>query len=242
MAHCWAGADGCRGGWVVAVIDAAGAVLSLRMLGSFAEVAIHTQKAELTLVDIPIGLPSAERPSIRWCDDRIREKLGVRGSTVFPVPAREAVWAETYAEACRLNEQVVEQKLSQQSWGICPKIREADAVFRLLPGLQRRMRETHSEVCFRWLNGRRPVENPKKSRAGQKIRRELLGGHIAEMETALKRARREYRAQELAVDDMLDSLAAAVMARLAAQGRVSSERPMTGYEDSCGLVMEIVGI
>ena len=187
MPNYWAGVDGCRGGWVLAVLNSARSVVELRVLRTFAEVVIETFRARLTLIDIPIGLPSAAFPRDRLPDRIARENLGPRASSVFPVPAREAVWADDYQTACDLNQRLLGWRLSKQSWGICPKIREVDAVFRLHRDLQQRIRETHPELCFRLLNGGRPLENPKKSRAGLRIRRELLRSWTANLDTAMRR-------------------------------------------------------
>jgi len=231
----WAGVDGCRGGWVMALVDSSRAVAAVHLLRTFGEVAIAAREAELTLADIPIGLPSAECPRLRLCDTLARERLGARASSVFGVPAREAVWAPSYAEACRRNERILGRELSKQSWGICPKIREADAVFRLAPRLQEAIRETHPEICFRLLNAGRPLENPKKTTAGRRIRRELLRGSTENLDAAMKRLPRA------APDDLLDAVAAAVVARMAAEKRAGSV-PLAREYDACGLVMEIVGV
>lgn len=50
-----------------------------------------------------------------------------RGSSVFPVPCRQAVHSETYHEASKINKEVLGRGLSKQGWGIVPKIREVDA-------------------------------------------------------------------------------------------------------------------
>src|SRR5579885_339509 len=237
----WGGVDGCREGWVLAVVDAARRIVVLRVLRTFAEVALETQNVSLTLADIPIGLPSGESARERLCDAIARKELGPRASTVFPVPAREAVWADSYAEACRRNEKILGRKLSKQSWGICPKIREVDAVLRIAPKLQERIRETHPELCFRWLNRGKIIEDPKRSQAGRRIRRELLEQWTTNLETALQQARRAHRRREAAPDDLLDAVAAAVVARLAGEGQVKSV-PLAPERDAAGLRMEIVGI
>lgn len=241
MPQWWAGVDGCPGGWAIATLDSAGAVSSMSVCRTFAEAVIAARDAEMTLVDIPIGLPSAESPVLRRADRMARELLGPRASSVFGVPAREAVWAENYAEACRRNREILGRELSKQSWGICAKIREVDAVFRVVPRLQDRIRETHPELCFRFLNHARPLDTSKKSPAGQKARRELLRGWALNLDAALKQARRSYRARWLNPDDLLDAVAAAVVARLAAEGKVASV-PLARECDACGLAMEIVGV
>jgi predicted RNase H-like nuclease len=206
----------------MAAIDSSRTVTATRVLETFGEVAIEGRDAELTLVDIPVGLPSAESPHDRLCDGMVRKELGGRASTVFPVPAREAVWAADYDEASRRNEQILGRKLSLQSWGICPKIREADSVFRLAPGLQGRIRETHPELCFRWLN-------------------RGLRGWTTNLDAALKQARGALRGRGVDLDDLLDAVAAAVIARLVVEGKASSV-PLAPERDACGLRMEIVGL
>lgn len=238
MPKLWAGVDGCRSGWVVVVIDSSSTVISVQVLKTFAEAAVTIGGVEGALVDIPIGLPSAECPVIRRCDAMARELLGPRASSIFAVPAREAAWAPTYAEACRRNEQILGRELSKQSWNICPKIREADAVFRLAPRLQNGIRETHPELCFRLLNNGHPMENPKKSRAGRKIRTGLLRSWIGTLDPVLK-AKRPSRGCE--VDDLLDALAAALVARLSVLGK-AGRVPLAPERDAFGLAMEIVGV
>jgi predicted RNase H-like nuclease len=127
-----------------------------------------------------------------------------------------------------------------QSWTICPRIREVDAVFRLAPGLQDSIRETHPELCFRLLNKGRPLENPKKSATGLRIRRELLRGWTANLDAALRQARRAYPARQAGLDDLLDAIAAAVVASLTAAGHAATV-PLAPERDACGLAMEIVG-
>jgi predicted RNase H-like nuclease len=234
MADCWAGVDGCRGGWVVARIDGR-SLAEVRVVATFAEAALTTNAARLTLVDIPIGLPSAERRRDRLCDRIARENLGPRASSVFPVPCREAVWAADYTSACEHNQSILGWRLSKQSWGICPKIREVDALLRLVPRLQKRIRETHPELCFRLLNGGRALDHPKRSRAGLEARRALLVNRIPNLEASLRRIRGARS------DDVLDAAAAAVVARLASEGRVATA-PLAPETDACGLVMEIVGL
>ena len=235
MANYWAGVDGCHGGWVLAMINSSRTLAELRVFRTFAEVAIETARASLTLVDMPIGLPSAGFPRDRLPDRIARENLGPRASSVFPIPCREAVWADDYETACDLNQSLLGWRLSKQSWGICPKIREVDAVFRLTPTLQQRVRETHPELCFRLLNNGRPLENPKKSRAGLRVRRELLRSFTANLDTALRQV---HGARP---DDLLDAVGAALVARLAGERRAASA-PLVPETDACGLTMEIVGL
>lgn len=222
-------------------MNSSGSVVSVRVAKTFAEVAVETSQAELTLVDIPIGLPSAERPGPRRCDLEARKLLESRAPVVFPVPAREAVWSHDFNEASRRNREIMGKGLNMFTWGICPKIRDPDAVFRIVQRLQLRIRETHPELCFRLLKGGRAVDEPKKSTVGRETRLALLAEKTTNLDSAIQKTRHRYPAGWLKLDDILDAGAAAVVARLAAQEEVCSV-PHTRELDACGLAMEMVGL
>jgi len=237
----WAGVDGCRRGWVVAVVNGKGSVVHVKVYRTFAEILVEGAAAKLTLTDIPIGLPSRKQPRGRSCDQKARDLLKRRASTVFPVPAREAVWASSYEEACQKNHDILKKRLSKQSWAICSKIREVDATFRLIPRLQRRFRETHPELCFRLLDNGEPVQTPKRTSDGRKIRRGLLHRCLGNVTEAIQETKERYPSSWVKEEDVLDALAAAVVARMTTEQRVCSLNA-TPERDACGLTMEMVGI
>ena len=81
------GADGCRGGWITAVLDHG--ELHLERYQSVEEVTAAWPEFDAFLIDMVIGLRSNAaqlRP-----DDLAKKELGPRASTVFPVPCRQAV-------------------------------------------------------------------------------------------------------------------------------------------------------
>lgn len=203
----YAGVDGCRGGWVIA-LTADAAILPLQVVASFADVIAATAAADRVLVDIPMGLTSGGPE--RECERLARALLGPRRSSVFPVPTRQAVHASTYGEACQLNCAATGRKLSRQTWGICPKIAEADKLLRATPQLQARVQEAHPEVCFTVLNGGLPMQYTKKSPAGLQERLALLGdGALLRLDQGLS----AYRRVVVAADDFVDAMVCAVMAR-----------------------------
>ena len=51
---------------------------------------------------MPIGLPARIGPGGRGPERAVRPLLGGRQSSVFPVPSREAIYAPTYRDACRV--------------------------------------------------------------------------------------------------------------------------------------------
>ena len=79
------GLDGCKGGWVGALLSPGGAVSWHFLADLRAGLALG---ADVVAVDIPIGLPDA---GPRRCDQLARARLGPRGSSVFPAPVRAAL-------------------------------------------------------------------------------------------------------------------------------------------------------
>lgn len=229
----YAGVDGCRGGWVVALLtEKAG--FSAAVVPTFAEVLTTTAGAARVLVDIPMGLTSGGPE--RACERLARSLLGQRRSSIFQVPTRQAVHAPSYEEACRLNHAATGRKLSRQTWGICPKIAEADLVLRERPELQIQIQEAHPEICFAVLAGGRPMRFSKKSPEGLRERLDLLGLNAAE---SLEQALRSYRRAAVAPDDLVDAMVCALMAQqvdLFGAAPLPADPPL----DDFGLRMQIM--
>jgi Uncharacterized conserved protein len=142
------GVDGCVDGWVTVCYDNEG-YTETRLYADIEELWYnHGESAETILIDIPIGLredSNAKRP----CDDVARQKLSPnRYSSVFPVPVRDAVYAESYEAAKAAQERQTDGSLGVQSWNIADKIAQLDAFLRETEsdavGV---IREAHPEVC-----------------------------------------------------------------------------------------------
>ena len=74
-------------------------------------------------IDIPIGLLDCSRA----CDKAARKLLGQpRGTSVFAAPCRTALAATTHASANLINREKTGRGLSQQAFGIIPKIKQVD--------------------------------------------------------------------------------------------------------------------
>ena len=109
----------------------------------------------------------------RACDKAARKLLGQpRASSVFRAPCRAALGAQTYAEASEINRQKTTRGLSQQAWGIAPKIKQVDDA--ITSDSQPWAFEVHPEVCFWALNRRRPMKHNKKTSEGAAERVALL--------------------------------------------------------------------
>ena len=196
-----------------------------------------TRQVELLLVDIPIGLP--ETGAERACDLMARQLLGPRKSSVFPVPVRHAVYAPTYQEACDLNATATGRRPSLQCYAICRKIAQVDLVLRSDTSLQQRIREIHPEVCLAALNDWQPMQHKKKSAAGKAERLDVLARHCGNAHKAFLEARNLYRRHDVADDDIIDAMAAAVTAALASGSGVPSI-PSNPPVDAAGLRMEMI--
>ena len=172
-------------------------------------------------IDIPLGLPSVEP---RTADRLARKILKGRASSVFPVPCRAAVYADSWEQACVENERSLGRRLSKQSWNICNKIREADNLGHPL------LREAHPEICFQHLAGG-PLAQGKKHPAGR-----------AERLAALPEAYRQtyadavacWRRKALAHDDILDACALG-----ACGSELTSRLPDPPEKDARGKAMAI---
>ena len=80
--------DGCRGGWIAAVLDHG--ELRLENYESINSLVERYPSFDAFLIDMAIGLRNHSdqvRP-----DDAARKELGIKGSSVFPIPSRDAVY------------------------------------------------------------------------------------------------------------------------------------------------------
>lgn len=231
------GVDGCRAGWFAVCI----------FPDSTFEFDIHQtvqalwgryQGARTILIDIPIGLISRKGAG-RLCDAAARKVLKpFRHNSVFSPPCREALSAQTYEEACRINHRVCGRKISKQVWGISPKIKEVDIFLRGTPEAAGVLRETHPEICFWAMAGYRPLHHYKKSAEGAAERLKLLQKVWPQSTSLYKTALDRYPAKQMAPDDIVDALANAVTALgLEEAGATLPEDPPT---DRHGLPMEII--
>ena len=189
------GVDGCPGGWI-AVWRQGGGEPSVRVFPAFAELIDAVSEDAIVAVDMPIGLPEFSSRGGRGPEALVRPLLGPRQSSVFSIPSRAAVYAETapfttveewYAAHRRASEIAMRTSdpprgVSIQAFGIFPKIREIDTLLRERPALRERVLESHPEVAFMLNNGGRPMRLPKKVKgivnpAGMEERKALLSRH-----------------------------------------------------------------
>jgi predicted RNase H-like nuclease len=167
-------------------------------------------------IDIPIGLPSG--PDERAVDKQCRSHL-TRTSTVFRVPVREALEADTPAEANQKSRTGTQTEdtdgvgVQPPAYGIRNQILEVnDFIEECEQNPTDVLYEVHPELCFTAFSGS-PPQYSKKTAHGVAERLEALDTVadnaavlVGETLTAVKDNIDEDA--EIEVDDVLDSLAA----------------------------------
>lgn len=238
-----AGVDGCRAGWLVALVEGAAErsetsgsyrfkVKTVFVAEEFTRVLAETAGCDLVCVDIPIGLSDNAFP--RQCDVEATRLLGpARGRSVFRAPVRSCLAEEDYSAANAISRKVCGKGLSRQSFGIMGKIHEVDELMD--PMVQRRVREIHPEICFWALNGGRPMQHNKKSVPGQAERHNLLVGVLSNLDDLLAQA----PSGGYVMDDAYDAIVAAWTAAQAVIGKGATlpEKPPL---DAKGLRVEML--
>ena len=230
------GADACKAGWLAVSFERE-TIWDVSIFPDIAGLCDRYKGVALILIDIPIGLPDTGSKE-RCCDTGARRLLGPkRGSSVFPVPCRSAVYADI-TKASDINEKLTGRRLSRQALGITAKIRQVDQLLLAQKAAKLVIKETHPEVCFWALNNRKPIESSKRKEQGFLERRKILRRVYPYTQALLDHALQKFPRSKVARDDVLDALVAAITASKGRQGLLSiPERPEV---DSKGLPMEIV--
>jgi predicted RNase H-like nuclease len=220
------GVDGCRGGWVGALVS--GSAVTWLVLRDAKEIveAAFAAGADTVGVDMPIGLAES---GWRACDLAAKRLLGSAHPRVFLTPPRAAIEAATYDEANAVTRAACGAGLSKQAWAIAPRIVDLDG--QLSPALADRIVEVHPELSYARMAGQ--VLPPKRTHDGSAARMAAVGGFL-HAATALISAPATARR-----DDALDALAAAWSARRWAL-REAEPIPDPAPHDARGLPMRIV--
>ncbi len=158
------GVDGCRGGWVA--VHGVPEMPRISVFSDFSGLLTALDPATIIAVDMPIGLPDRVSGGGRGPEQAVRPFLGQRQSSVFSIPARQAVETPDYRSACdaALATSDPPRKVSKQAFYLFPKILEIDRCLQADEGLRHRVIECHPEFGFCVLNGMRPMTTPKKIR------------------------------------------------------------------------------
>jgi predicted RNase H-like nuclease len=251
MSRRYTGVDGCRGGWFAVTVRADGDGAGAGGLGRGAPQNFETtlfplhdhsmfeklcEHSELVLIDIPIGLP--DNGEERKSDRLVRQALGKRGGSIFPVPSREAVYAETYAAACEINVAQQGKKISKQTWNLVPKIKDIDRFLQRCPHCSEVLRESSPEYAFQILAGG-PLEHKKSDPRGIEERLDLCTKHLPGAREPFGQVVARYPRKSCAPHDILDALVLAFTAMLAEKGG-KREVPEKQKRDRFGIPIQAV--
>ncbi len=235
------GVDGCKYGWVAVILNLEGGY-DVELFRTFGDLWQALADALQILVDIPIGLKEGD-PEERRCDKKSRAKLSPHGNSVFPAPRRPTVYFQAenpeYRRVTDFQKNLCSKGLSKQTYAIIPKIRQVDEFLVRDEKARQKVREIHPEVCFWALNNEVPMEFRKKSRKGFEERKALLKEIYLDAENLINGAMEKFRPKDVARDDIVDALAAAVTAWLG-QDRGLAAIPAEPETDARGLPMEMV--
>ena len=226
------GVDGCKGGWITAVIDSG--KLEIERFSLISEITDRYPAFDGFLIDMPIGLPGSIK-HIRP-DSAVRKMLTGRASTVFNTPCRASVYSDTVAEMYENNRIYLGKNLQPPTKAIIPKIREVDEFVCGHAEYKNKIIESHPEVCFARLNGT-VVMSSKADDEGITERINILQKHLPNLSVYdIKQKSREFKCNE---DDIVDAICLAVTAQLYALGE-TEVIPSNPDIDDCGLKMQMV--
>jgi predicted RNase H-like nuclease len=217
------GVDGCKAGWVGALLTAPGInVLVSKTFAGLLDAARQGDEELLAVaVDIPIGLPDGPP---RLADLLARQRLPAgRKSSVFPAPTRIATGRPTHVEASASNREATGGLgLSIQAFRLVPKILEVDAFVRAGPCVP--VIEAHPEVSFAEIDPAAVVPS-KRTAEGLAVRLDAL--RSVRLDPPAYR-----RGQGYAADDLLDACAVAWTASRYAEDQATClPDPPEGFSD-----------
>ena len=226
------GVDGCRGGWIAAVLDHGD--MQLKRYKYISSLVEEYPSFDAFLIDMAIGLRNSkeqERP-----DDEARKELGLKASSVFPIPSRDAVYADGEEAQKQANIRTLGKSLAKQSIAIIPKIRELDIFLNDHPEYKYKILESHPEVDFARLNGAvlmsRKQEEPGPSQRTAVLsefldKKDLYGMYDNAKELGCKQ------------DDLIDAICLAVTGALYAHGQYETI-PAEPMQDEKELHMQLI--
>ena len=238
------GCEGALGGWVTAecVGESAAASSSWRtsvsLCASIGDVADrHGDSNAIVAMAVPMGL--LDSVDFRACDRQAREVLGERRVCVWAPPSRPLLTASTYTEArlrvAELRKTRPDAKgLAAQQFALAPRIKEADDWLQDHPGAQEWLHEVHPELAFCEMAGH-PVEEKKRSPAGQHARRRLVEHAFHDARAVIDST--SFLAKEARLPDILNAYAVLHAALRVASGK---HEQLGGDRDGLGLIMRMV--
>jgi predicted RNase H-like nuclease len=202
------GVDGCKAGWVGAVLEPGAPRPRVVVAPTISELVAMVRESlgiRVVGIDIPIGLPDS---TIRRADQLARNALPGKSSSIFSTLTRAAYLADTRLEADAVNRGLVGQGVGAQAFALRDKIVEVDAWMRTRPTVT--VLEVHPELSFAAMTGA-PIKASKKTDEGRAQRLAALADAGLGRPSVIE-------GQGYAADDVLDACAVAWTAARHAAG------------------------
>ena len=212
------GIDGCRYGWICAQLK--NEAISLTLFGHINEV--KKVDSQRIFIDIPIGL--SDQFNTRTIDFELRKLLSKkRKSSVFTPPIREALEAPTYQLGNQINKSISGKGISIQAWNIGHKIKEVNQFLSQNRFYQKKMSESHPELCFELLNNG-PLNHSKKTLSGMEERIKIINKYINISFQEIRDFGKECKSDKAKLDDIIDAI---VLSLSAMRWEMSGKRQIT---------------
>ena len=212
------GIDGCKYGWICAQLK--NEAISLTLLGHINEV--KKVDSQRIFIDIPIGL--SDQFNTRTIDFELRKLLSKkRKSSVFTPPIREALEAPTYQLGNQINKSISGKGISIQAWNIGHKIKEVNQFLSQNRFYQKKMSESHPELCFELLNNG-PLNHSKKTLSGMEERIKIINKYINISFQEIRNFGKECKSDKAKLDDIIDAI---VLSLSAMRWEMSGKRQIT---------------
>ncbi len=232
------GVDGCKYGWVAVAIDRDGN-FEISMHSTFDTIFTTYPKASKYLIDMIVGLGTTKVE--RNIEKLARQKLKPnRTSSVFTPPCRAAVYEKNYEAAKIKNIAITGKSISIQAWNIVPKIIEVDQFILKNKSFQKRIFESHPEICFAGLNNGKPMMEKKSKLEGRKERMDLLEKYFPKSKSIFEKGRQQFLKKEVKDDDLVDALVLAITGFLGEKNGYEfiSDQPIK--QDTHGLEIKMI--
>ena len=212
------GIDGCKYGWICAQLK--NEAISLTLFGHINEV--KKLDSQRIFIDIPIGL--SDQFNTRTIDFELRKLLSKkRKSSVFTPPIREALEAPTYQLGNQINKSISGKGISIQAWNIGHKIKEVNQFLSQNHLYQKKMSESHPELCFELLNNG-PLNHSKKTLSGMEERIKIINEYINISFQEIRNFGKECKSDKAKLDDIIDAI---VLSLSAMRWEMSGKRQIT---------------
>lgn len=236
------GIDGCKAGWFCIILN--GNSFSVNLYSSLSDL-IAENTDDIKIIDIPIGLKDYDKSSpsnndnlkhARACDKEARKYLGPgRGSSIFPSPNRCILKSLTIDDAKEIYLEKIGHKITNQTWCILDKIKEADNS----NARSKKIFESHPEVCFKKLNGEVSLDHSKKTKNGRIERLAILKNYNKHVEEIYEISKGKYLRKDVEKDDIIDAICLAIVGQYVLNSSFG-QFPKKAEIDNLGIEMKIV--